>query len=251
MYRLTRYRQHNLPIDSPGFYVYIKDENGTVWSPGFRPCEVELDSWEAVPQPGMTTFHAEKDGVKAVLNFFMSQTDDVLIWKLDLCSTDGRERRLDVYAYTEFSQLSWNTESLYGYYDRLQLKTWYNKKSSSVNYLFHSGNYPAGHEVPLAYFACSGEVVSYSGNRNTFIGNYGNEALPKGICSDELLNDTISCGEPAAALHNKVVLNKDGSTKEVSFYLGAAQNPINNLPECEKDINNTLAKLRSEGETSR
>jgi len=37
-FRLTRYRQYNLPIDSPGFYVYVRHPDGTVWSPTFRPC---------------------------------------------------------------------------------------------------------------------------------------------------------------------------------------------------------------------
>ena len=39
-YRLTRYRFYNMPIDSPGFYVYIRMQDGTVWSPAFRPCEI-------------------------------------------------------------------------------------------------------------------------------------------------------------------------------------------------------------------
>src|SRR5688572_17743178 len=33
--RLTRYRMNSLPIDSPGFYIYIRHKDGRVWSPGF------------------------------------------------------------------------------------------------------------------------------------------------------------------------------------------------------------------------
>ena len=29
-YHLTRYRLYNLPIDSPGYYIYIKHPDGTV-----------------------------------------------------------------------------------------------------------------------------------------------------------------------------------------------------------------------------
>ena len=35
-FRISRYRFYNLPIDSPGFYVYIRMEDGSVWSPTFR-----------------------------------------------------------------------------------------------------------------------------------------------------------------------------------------------------------------------
>ena len=41
--RLTRYRQYNLPIDSPGFYVYLKRADGVAWSPTWRPVETPLD----------------------------------------------------------------------------------------------------------------------------------------------------------------------------------------------------------------
>lgn len=51
-YRITRYRFYNLPIDSPGFYIYIRMQDGTVWSPTFRPCETKLDKWQAAHSTG-------------------------------------------------------------------------------------------------------------------------------------------------------------------------------------------------------
>ena len=34
--RLTRYRLNGLPMDSPGFYLYIKD-GADIWNPSFFP----------------------------------------------------------------------------------------------------------------------------------------------------------------------------------------------------------------------
>lgn len=249
-YRLTRYRQYNQPIDSPGFYVYIKQKDGTVWSPAFRPCETELDSWRAEHQPGQTCFYAQKDGVQAELRFFVSQTDDVLVWQLNLSSLDGREHELDVYAYVEFAQLTWQTEASYGYYLRHQLNTWYDATSESVNYLFHCCNYPEGYDIPLVYLASSKPVVSYSGNRNTFIGDYGHEALPNGIRAAQLGNDTIECGEPAGALHNRITL-APAITQEVCYYLGASDGAINDLKTCQENRDTTLYGLRRDGEIVR
>ena len=31
--RISRYRQYNLPIDSPGFYIYLREKSGALWSP--------------------------------------------------------------------------------------------------------------------------------------------------------------------------------------------------------------------------
>ena len=43
--RLTRYRLNGLPMDSPGFYLYIKD-GVDIWNPSFFPTMKKLDSWE-------------------------------------------------------------------------------------------------------------------------------------------------------------------------------------------------------------
>ena len=51
-YRITRYRQYNLPLDSPGFYVYIRHRDGTIWSPTSRPCSVKPEKWLAEHLPG-------------------------------------------------------------------------------------------------------------------------------------------------------------------------------------------------------
>jgi len=51
--RLTRYRMHNLPIDSPGFYIYLGNVcGGEVWSPTFRSCNAGTDEWRAVHRSG-------------------------------------------------------------------------------------------------------------------------------------------------------------------------------------------------------
>ena len=55
-FRLTRYRMHHLPIDSPGFYLYIRHKDGTVWSPSVRPANTPLDSFSALHRPGISAF---------------------------------------------------------------------------------------------------------------------------------------------------------------------------------------------------
>lgn len=76
MFRLTRYRFYHLPIDSPGYYVYIRMQDGTVWSPTFRPCDTKVDKREAKHAPGYSVFTAEKDVIAATLKLFMAQDTD-------------------------------------------------------------------------------------------------------------------------------------------------------------------------------
>ena len=44
--RLTRYRYNNAPLDSDGFHIYLRTENGNIWNPGWQPTQTELDSYE-------------------------------------------------------------------------------------------------------------------------------------------------------------------------------------------------------------
>ncbi len=244
--RLTRYRQYNLPIDSPGFYVYICHPDGTVWSPTFRPCETPLDSWVAIHQPGKTSFVAEKNGIRAHLTLFVAPDHDVMVWDLKLTNLQDRPVNLQVFAYVENSQLGWQSEVPYGYYVKLQLKTWFSREAQAVNYLFHHCDVPNPDESPLVYLAGSAEVRSYSGSRNGFIGNYRSERNPLGIERGDCGGDVIGCGEPAAALQNEVAL-AGGAEKRLQFFLGVAPGALVNLPEAEALQARTLAALRTAG----
>ena len=42
--RITRYRYNDIPYDANGKYYYIKDGD-TVWNPGWKPTQTDLDSY--------------------------------------------------------------------------------------------------------------------------------------------------------------------------------------------------------------
>ncbi len=248
--RLTRYRQFNLPLDSPGFYIYIRNQQGEIWSPTWRPCETTLDAWSATHQPGMTTFKAEKDGICATLSFFVPPEYDALVWDLKLSSKRDSATALDVFAYVEHSQLNWEPESCWGYYCRLQLKTWYDPQSQSCNYLCHTADHPRGEELPLVFLASSVEVASYSGSRNAFIGDYRSERNPIAIENGGCSNATIQCGEPASALHSRITINARESTT-VAYCLGVAPGALVDLPNAEKKRDDLIATLLNPEEINR
>jgi cellobiose phosphorylase len=247
--RLTRYRQYNLPIDSPGFYIYIRHPDGTVWSPAFRPSETPLDKWEASHMPGISCFKAEKNGVKAELQYFVAPDYDVLIWDLKLINSNEDDIDLDVFAYVEHSQLNWETESSWGYYIKLELKTWFDNKLEAQNYLCHASNVRGG-ELPLVYLASSEKIKSYSGSRNDFIGNYRSERNPIAIENGCCGNEELGCGEPASALHTKIRLGREDS-KRTQFFLGVAPGALVDLNNAVEEQTRTLDALRTPGEVDR
>ncbi len=243
--RLTRYRQYNLPIDSPGFYVYIRQEDGTYWSPTCRPCETPLDSWEAIHQPGITTFNAAKNDIKAELSYFVAPDHNALIWDLKLTNDGSTTQDLSTFAYNEYSQLSWEPENKWGYYCKLQLKTWYDEASQTSNYLCHGGNARA-EELPLVFLASNTEVASYSGSRDHFVGDYRYERNPVGVENDHCGNDVIQAGQAASALQNKLALAPGESTR-IHYFLSIAPGALVDLPQAEAERDRVLGELRKPG----
>jgi cellobiose phosphorylase len=229
--RLTRYRQFHLPLDTPGFYVYIRHPDGTVWSPTFRPCETPLDAWEACHQGGRSTFTAEKDGIRATLTLFVPPDYDALVWDLTLTRREGGPAEVDVFAYVEHSQMNWDAEHSWGYYIKLMVKTWFDAASRSMNYLCHAGN-PREKESPLVFLGSSAEVDSSCGSRNDFTGDYRSERNPVAVERGRCGNETINCGEAASALHNPVRLAV-GKAVRLLYVLGVAPRALVDLPAAE------------------
>jgi len=45
--RLTRYRYNNVPLDTGGRYLYLRDDSsGAFWSPSWQPTRCDLDDYE-------------------------------------------------------------------------------------------------------------------------------------------------------------------------------------------------------------
>ncbi len=239
--RLTRYRQFHLPLDTPGFYIYIRHPDGSAWSPTFRPCETPLDAWEACHQAGRTTFTAEKAGVRATLTLFVPPDHDALVWDLALSRADGPPLALDVFAYVEHSQLNWDAEHSWGYYIKLMVKTWFDAASGSVNYLCHAGN-PREDESPLVFLGTDGPVESHCGSRNDFIGDYRSERNPLAVEQGRCGNETISCGEAASALHRRIRL-ASGTPARLIFVLGVAPRALVDLAGAEAARDTMLKAL--------
>lgn len=240
--RISRYRKNNLPIDSPGFYIYIRESDGSVWSPTFRPVETKLDCYYAEHMAGKSVFHAEKNGTTAVLTLFIAPDTDVCVWKMDIETSE--DKSFDVFAYMELSQRHIGNEFSSGYYWRHMLNTWFDKDTQSVQYLFHSYITEGLEKVPLVYLASNRPVVSYSGDRDAFCGNYRTEQSPvaveNGICG----NEEIQSGEPCAALHVKVDCKK-GVKENVNFYLGAERGALIAIDEAEERLRKLLSAFRT------
>lgn len=246
LFRVSRYRFYNLPIDSPGFYVYIRMENGAVWSPTFRPCETKVDRRTAAHHPGWSVFTAEKDGLTAALTLFMAQDWDTLIWEVTLRNTCGETVECDVFAYVELSQFMAQQENILGYYLKWNTRAIYDEGLQAITYAYTAWMHPRKEDSPLVYFGSDGPVDSYCCNRDVFCGNYRDERNPVEIENGRLSNTNLQGGEPCGALHSHVAL-KAGEETEVHYYLGVTKGALEDYDQAVAETRETLTALRKEG----
>lgn len=246
IYRLTRYRMYNLPIDSPGFYIYIRTKDGVVWSPTFRPCETALDQWRSRHQPGQTTFYARKGDLQAELTLFVAPDHDVMVWDLKLTNLSERPVEADVFGYVELSLLGRNEEMNWGYYMKYQIKTWYDPQAAAVMYFYGHDNHPALKEIPLVYFAASRPAASFDGDRDKFVGPYHYERNPIAVERGHCSNSALEGGEPCGALQVPVTVAA-GKQERLQFFLGTAPHALFEFSQAVKTAGEILTQLRSPG----
>ncbi len=246
--RISRYRMNHFPIDSPGFYIYIKNEDGTVWSPAFRPVEKKLDEWHAVHGAGETSFYAKYNNTEAFLTLYIVPDYDVLVWDLEIQNSGQKVQNYDVFAYVELAQFSWHGDEESGYYWRHMLKTWFDEKSQSLMYMFH---YPKNENekknLPLVWFASDRKIESFSGDRDAFVGNYRYENNPVAVENGMCGNDEIQSGNPCAALHVKVSA-EGGAHQRTRFYLGLTKGALLEFEQAKEKTFELVNKFRTTDE---
>lgn len=244
-YRITRYRFYNMPIDSPGFYVYIRMTDGTIWSPTFRPCDTKLDHWEASHSTGYSCFEAEKNGLKATLVLFMATDSDTLIWNLKLTNISGEELECDVFAYVELSQLAFDNEVKLGYYLKWNVDNKYDEDLNAIMCLYTSWMQVDTEKAPVVYFSSSEKADSFCCNRDLFCGNYRDERNPIEVEQGRLCNTNMGGGEPCGALHSHVVMGAK-EEKRINYFLGVTPGALKDYEKAREKTAATLKELRSE-----
>ncbi|HPT30833.1 MAG TPA: glycosyl transferase, partial [Prolixibacteraceae bacterium] len=106
--RITRYRYNNVPMDAGGKYFYLKDGD-TIWSPGWKPCKTELDSYECRHGMNYTRITGEKNGIKASALYFVPLKTQAEIQKLTLLNHSRETKKLKIFSFLEWCL--WNAAS--------------------------------------------------------------------------------------------------------------------------------------------
>lgn len=218
--RISRYDFMGLPEDRPGFYVYIRESDGTYWNPSFQPCQTPLDRWECRHGMGYTRFIAEHKGITAELMFFVAPDDDVLLWDLNLTNNRKKTEDLFVANYLEFSLFEFYKEVVGWVVLRNQIRFRYDETVKAIKYDYFV--YEAENTNPV-FLSTSGSPSGYECSRSAFIGRGRSAANPVAVEEGRMTNSQLPGGGLGiGALSHKVQL-KSGESRRFVWTLGAAE----------------------------
>ena len=232
--RLNRYRYNNVPIDNGGRYFYIHDE-GTIWSPGWKPVKTELDQYECRHGLSYTQIKGAKNGITAEVLFFVPLKAWCEVQRMKLTNTSENVRHIKLFSFTEWCL--WNAEDDQ---NNLQRNLSTGEVEIDGSTLYHKTEYKERRNH-YAFYHVNAPVQGFDTDRESFIGLYNEFAEPQAVIEGKPRNSEAHGWSPIASHYLEVSL-KPGESKDLIFILGYVENPDEEKWEGKGVINKTPAK---------
>ncbi|WP_420038282.1 GH36-type glycosyl hydrolase domain-containing protein [Sulfidibacter corallicola] len=215
--RLTRYRYNGIPLDQGGRYFYLR-EGADIWSPGWQPVRVDLDSYTCRHGLGYTRIEGVRRDISAELLCFVPLDASVEIQALTLRNQSDRPRRLQLFSFLEWCL--WNALDDSTNFQR-------NFSTGEVwvegSILCHTTEYRERRNH-FAFYSVNRAIDGFDTDRDAFLGAYGGLDAPAVVVAGSPRN-SIACGWSPVASHAITVELEPGESQELVFLLGYVENP--------------------------
>lgn len=217
--RLTRYRLNGMPMDAPGFYLYIKD-GSDIWNPSFFPAMKKLEDWECRHGMGYTCFNASRRGVRASVKYFIPLKDEVLLWDLMLENKSNEVKNLTVYPYIDYSLQGFEKDTLAFLVCGNQARYSYDDSSGGLMSDYFAFEAPF---MGKTIFSASERFEKFDMNRNRFIGRGRTETNPVGLESGLKNTEVKDGGFYACGTFELLVKLKPCEHRRIIFKLAVSE----------------------------
>jgi cellobiose phosphorylase len=246
--RLTRYRYNNIPYDTGGRYLYLRDNaTGEFWSPSWQPTRLPLDDYRCQHGLGYSVIGATYQGIEARTRYFVPLGETLEIWQVTLTNHRQTAAQLSVFSFVEFCL--WDA-----YDDMTNFQRNLNIAEVEVDgsVIYHKTEYRERRDH-FAYFACSEALAGFDTQGEAFLGAYGSLESPQVVRTGQSTNSMAHGWSPVGSHHVAVAL-QPGEQKRIIFLLGYAENPHDGKFDAEGKLNKqhvrpTIAKYLSVGTT--
>jgi cellobiose phosphorylase len=210
--RLTRYRYNNVPLDDGGRYFYINDGD-TVWSPGWKPCKTELDSFECRHGMGYTRITGAKDGLQASTLYFVPNGDNTEIQVLSVENLSNRRR-----SFRLFSMIEWCLWNAHDDQTNFQRNLSIGEVEVDGSVLYHKTEY-RDRRNHYAFYSANCEIAGFDTDRDTFLGPCNGFDRPRSV-TGAAPGNSIAHGWSPIASHCIDIDLEPGEGRQIIFQIG-------------------------------
>ncbi|MDR1029686.1 MAG: N,N'-diacetylchitobiose phosphorylase, partial [Treponema sp.] len=213
-HRISRFRPNGVPMDRPGHYVYVRDDDtGEYWSLSWQPVGKPLDRAEYTCRQGLSycTYQCTYNGIAGEQTLFIPMDDPVELWDVKLVNHSGKARRLSLFGYMEFSFHRIDMDN------RNFQMSLYSAGSSYADGIIEMD--PFYEDGGFQFFTASETADSYDCLRDTFIGPYRTETNPLAVEQGRCSGSSELGGNHCGALHRQITLQA-GEEYRLVFMLG-------------------------------
>ncbi|HXX63870.1 MAG TPA: N,N'-diacetylchitobiose phosphorylase [Bacteroidota bacterium] len=219
-HRITRFRANGIPLDRPGHYVYLRDdETGEYWSISWQPTGKDLSEARYECRHGLSysRFRCDYRDLQAEQTLFIPVNDDVELWDVRIRNTGKRERKLSVFSYLEFSFHHIEIDN-----QNLQMSLYASGSSYEDGIIEYDFFYEPW---TYHYLASSFAPDSHDCVRDRFLGPYRTETDPLAVERGECFNSSELGGNHCGALHKRLSLAPGQEFRGI-FMLGVGRRSV-------------------------
>lgn len=232
--RITRYRYNNVPVDVGGRYFYIND-NGAVWSPGWKPLRQNLDWYECRHGMGYTKIAGRKNGIEVQTLFFVPLHENAEVHKVTVKNVSPIEKSISLFSCVEFCL--WNAQD-----DMTNFQRNFNTGEVEIEggAIFHTTEYRERRNH-YAYYSVNCPMRGFDTSRDAFLGPYRGYDAPETVFNNAPA-DSVADGWHPMASHCVDLTLAPGEERTVIFVLGYCENALNEKWESPGKVNKTKAR---------
>jgi len=175
--RLLRYRYNNVPTDVGGRYFYIREQDGSYWSPSYMPVKAELDSFECRHGLGYTKITGVKKGLSAEVTFLVPTGVNAEVHQVRLKNGGSSPRTVKLFSYLEFCLFN-AYDDMTNYQRNFSTGEVEIDKTATNNTIYHKTEYRERRDH-YAFYSVNAPVAGYDTDRESFLACTTSGASPR------------------------------------------------------------------------
>lgn len=222
--RLTRYRYNNVPLDSGGRYIYLRENDPHIaapdsfWSPTWQPVKKELDEYSCHHGLGYSRITSKYRGIQSDICYFVPLGQSLEIWDVHIKNTRKEKADLSLFSAIEFCLWdAWDDAT------NFQRNFSIGEVEVARDVIYHKSEYRERRNH-FAFFACSEKINGFETQREDFLGAYRGWDDPR-VVKENKMHDSIAHGWAPIGSHQLKFQLRADEEKRIIFLLGYHENP--------------------------